>query len=129
MPSAPRTTAGCPSPQLGLACPWLIMSLAHLAGDRGAEEGLGAHNTCPASKRKTPSTVKQLSWHKGGRVIMFSFPPSQYDQCRVKEGLGTVGWRWQGWYGGPGTGRCGGTPSPFPCYLVTPRSPPQERSP
>lgn len=53
----------------------------------------GPHNTCPASKRKMPSTVKQLSWRGGGRVKIFSIPPSQYDQRRLKEGLGTLGWR------------------------------------
>lgn len=120
VPSASGTTAGCPGPRLGPACPWLIWL---------GTEGLRAHNTCSASKRKTPSTVKQLSWHKGGRVIMFGLPPSPYDQCMLKAGLGTLGWRWQGWHGRPGTGRGREKPPPFLHYLVTPKSPPQEAGP
>lgn len=55
MPSAPGTTVGCPSPQLGPACPWLIWL------------GTGAQkkDTCPASKWKTSLIVKKLSWQQG----------------------------------------------------------------
>lgn len=52
------------------------------------------------------SAVKQLSWHEGMKVKMFSFP--QYDQCRAKEGLDTLGCKWSVWHRGGGE-----TPNPF----------------
>jgi len=104
----------------------------HVPGSSGWGQGCRrtwAHNTCPASKRKTPSTVKLLPWQEEGSVIMFSFPPFQYDQCRVKEELGTLGWRWQGWHGGPGTALGGGgRPPSLPLLPGNPHQPPPERS-
>lgn len=43
---------------------------------------------------------------------MFIFPLSQHDQGRPKEGVGTLGWRWQGWHRGPGMGRGEERPPP-----------------
>lgn len=59
------------------------------------------------------STVRQLSWHDGVKVKIFSFP--QYDQCRTKEGLGTLGCKVSV------AQRKGGTPI-LPCSHLRPRN-------